>query len=352
MSSFWKGKKVFLTGHSGFKGTWLTAYLIDAGAEVIGYSLPPVDKSMFTQLKLGEIIKSHWQDIRDFEQLKKSLLSSKAEIVIHMAAQALVKSGYEHPVENFSTNVMGTVNLFEACRFSTNLAVVINVTTDKVYRHSQEPRVFSEEDALGGNDPYSASKACSDLISECYSTSFFRNTGVNIASARSGNVIGGGDWAENRLIPDIVRATLNRSTLEIRNPNFVRPWQHVLDANEGYLRLAEYLYIKKESGDKNSFNFAPTGEEKTVLDIVKFVTEKYPQLALMYKIIPSDFHEEPYLRLNPSRSKTYLEWETILTFEKTVGFTFDWYTRVQSGKDAMSETMSQIKEFQKLKTKS
>jgi len=246
MINSWKNKKVFLTGHTGFKGAWLSIWLDALGAEVTGYALkPPTKPSLFELCRLGKRLNSVIGDVRDSGKLKKALLAARPEIVIHMAAQPLVRESYRTPAETYAVNVMGAVNLLEAVRACPSVRAVVNVTTDKCYENKEHLRGYKEGEPLGGYDPYSSSKACSELVTSAYRNSFFnpadhKKHGVALASARAGNVIGGGDWAADRLIPDIIRAALRGEKVLIRDPYAIRPWQHVLEPLAGYLRLAHF----------------------------------------------------------------------------------------------------------------
>ncbi|MDF2790550.1 MAG: CDP-glucose 4,6-dehydratase, partial [Neobacillus sp.] len=257
---FWKNKNVFVTGHTGFKGSWLSLWLHSLGANVTGYSLtPPTTPSLFQLCQLEQVIPTHYGDIRDQKALENALHSATPDIVIHMAAQPLVRASYVNPVETYATNVMGTVNLLESVRTAVqkgiNIKAVVNVTTDKCYSNQEWPWGYREHDTLGGYDPYSNSKACSELVTDAYRNSFFQGK-VGIGSARAGNVIGGGDWAVDRLLPDCFRTLQTGGTIKIRNPYAIRPWQHVLDPLSGYLSLAEKLYSEGKTFAEG-WNFGP-----------------------------------------------------------------------------------------------
>lgn len=346
MSQFWKNKKVLITGHSGFKGSWLSAFLIDAGAEVTGYSLKPVtDPNLFTLAKLDSKLKSHWNDIRDFKALKSAVKSATPDFIFHLAAQPLVKIGYEDPVETFSTNAIGTMNLLEACREMSSLKGIVNVTTDKVYSPDFST-IYQESDKLGGNDPYSASKACSEIITHSYRQSFYRDSSVKVASARAGNVIGGGDWAEARLVPDFIRAHVSKNVLHLRNLKGVRPWQHVLDSISGYTDLAEYLATG--TGEKlEAFNFAPHEHDRTVADFLESADKQFPLLKVQHQTVSSDFHEEPSIRLDSSLATKTFNWKSRWNFDQSIHYTIDWYLRHINGEDPWTITQTQIQAFKK-----
>lgn len=342
---FWKGKKVFLTGHTGFKGSWMSLWLNDLGADVHGYSLAPItEPSLFELSKVSTRIHSVLGDIRDFEKLQKAIKECNPEVVIHMAAQPLVRKSYRDPIETYSTNVMGTVNILEASRGCSNLRCIVNVTTDKVYENKELDIPFKEEDRLGGFDPYSNSKACSELVTSSYRSAFYNTSGVKVVTARAGNVIGGGDWSEDRLIPDIIRALVNKDKVTIRSPRAIRPWQHVLESLAGYLELTQYLYNTSEYIE--SWNFGPgTSDFMTVGEIVNFIKTDMPHLALNFEVETANLHEAQILKLDNSLAKKNLNWSSHWDAKKAIRQTFHWYEQYLNGADAFELTMSQIKEF-------
>ncbi len=319
---FWVGKKVFLTGHTGFKGTWLSAWLCSLGSTVKGYALAPQENSIFLESSLVKEMDSFIGDVRDLQSLTKQMTAFNPDIVIHMAAQPLVRHGYQYPVETFSTNIMGTVNLLETSRACKNLKALINVTTDKVYENKEGLRAYSEADRLGGYDPYSNSKACSELVSEAYRNSFFnvqeygKSHQVGLATARGGNVIGGGDWSDDRLLPDFFRASLKNEALVIRSPQSIRPWQHILEALRGYLCLAEKLYF---DGAKFSqaWNFGPLESNYLTVEEVIGYLSKDSKVKVKFET-DSDFHETKLLKLDWTKSKEILHWSPFLTIEETL----------------------------------
>jgi CDP-glucose 4,6-dehydratase len=347
-SNFWKGKKVFITGQSGFKGSWMSLWLIDLGADVFGYSLAPItNPSLFEATKLSKKMKSTIGNIRDLENLKKAMKEADPEIVIHMAAQPLVRKSYRDPVETYAVNVMGTVNLLEASRELKNLKVIINVTTDKVYENKELDIPFKEEDRLGGFDPYSNSKACSELVTSSYRSAFFSQTEVKVVTARAGNVIGGGDWSEDRLIPDIIRAYTNKTKVSIRSPRAIRPWQHVLESIAGYLELTEYLY-KHNKEFQESWNFGPgISDFMTVQDITNFITTNFPQMGIEFEVKIADLHEAQILKLDNSMALKNLSWKSNWRATEAIHRTFEWYEKFFNGADAFELTLSQIREFQR-----
>ncbi len=351
--SFWKNKRVFLTGHTGFKGSWLSMWLHSMGANVTGYALaPPTEPSLFNEAKVDKLVNSIIGDIRDADALGKAMQEANPEIVIHMAAQPLVIESYKNPVETYSTNVMGTVYLFESVRNCSSVKAVINVTTDKCYENKEWVWGYRENEPLGGYDPYSNSKACSELVTTSYRSSFFNptnyeNHGVAVASARAGNVIGGGDWAANRLIPDCINSLINNTPIIIRNPNAIRPWQHVLEPLSGYLLLAENLY---NHGTKygEAWNFGPNDEDtKPVEWIVQKMVEKWDGQA-SYLVDSGDrLHEARYLKLDCSKAKQELGWQSHWNLSMTIERILEWNKSYQCKEDLYDVCLKQIQEYTK-----
>jgi CDP-glucose 4,6-dehydratase len=342
MRSFWQGKKVFITGHTGFKGGWLSFWLWSMGAQVCGYSLAPkAQPNFYEALNLGSLIESNIGDIRDGAALRSAILSFKPEIVFHLAAQPLVRQSYDDPIETFQTNVIGTVNLLEAVRAQPSIKAVVNITTDKCYKNFEWAWPYREADPLGGHDPYASSKACSELVTESYRQSFFEGENVGIATARAGNVIGGGDWSEDRLVPDVIRAIEGRETLLIRSPNALRPWQHVIDPLAGYLKLAEKLYRFPQEYS-SAWNFGPAvGSELTVQQIIDRILSA--DLGLKVEILKDDSkHEATLLKLDSSKAITRLNWRPVWSIEDALGKTFDWYAAKDRGEDLRSFSLNQI----------
>jgi len=347
----WKGKKVFLTGHTGFKGAWLSVWLDSLGAKVTGYALkPPTKPSLFELAGLARRIKSNIGDVRDAAKIKRALLAAKPEIVIHMAAQPLVRESYRAPAETYETNVMGTVNLLEAVRACGSVKAVVNVTTDKCYENKEHLRGYKEVEPLGGYDPYSSSKACSELVTSAYRNSFFnpadyKKHGVALASARAGNVIGGGDWAADRLIPDIIRAVLRGEKVLIRNPYSIRPWQHVLEPLAGYLRLAESLYTGgiRYAG---AWNFGPdSGDARDVEWIVKRMFSAWPE-APGYVIDKGRHpHEANFLKLDSSKARRELAWKPRWHIGQAIDKIVSWTRDYQDGKDMREVCLGQIRDY-------
>lgn len=351
-ATFWKGKKVFLTGHTGFKGSWLSIWLHAMGAEVTGYALePPTEPSLFVQAKVAELVTSVIADVRDLERLKTEMQNASPDIVIHMAAQPLVRDSYKIPVETYSTNVMGTVHLLEAVRSTPSVRVVVNVTTDKVYENREWIWGYRENEAFGGYDPYSNSKGCSELVTAAYRSSYFNPQeynlhGVALASARAGNVIGGGDWATDRLIPDIIRAILAGEPVQIRNPHAIRPWQHVLEPLSGYLVLAQRLY---EQGAEyaEGWNFGPSEDDAQSVEwVVRSLCEKWGRGA-GYIIDDGDHpHEANYLKLDCSKAHSRLGWRPRWDLSTALNAIVDWTRRYQEGENLRQICLEQIEKYE------
>ncbi len=345
MRDFYKNKKVFITGHTGFKGSWLTLWLTMMGAKVLGYALEPnTDPSLFNVLNLHKDIDHIIGDIRDFEKLREIITEFKPEIVFHLAAQPLVRLSYREPRLTYETNVMGTVNLLEAIRQTKSIRAVVNVTSDKCYENKEWVWGYREIDPMGGYDPYSSSKGCSELITAAYRNSYFKNTETAIASARAGNVIGGGDWAEDRLIPDIVRSLSKGKQIIIRNPKATRPWQHVLEPLSGYLLLGRLLYEKGQEFAE-AWNFGPNDScMMTVEEIVKKSIEIWGSGS--YVVDSSEQpHEANLLKLDVSKAEKRLGWISVLSPIQSVNSSISWYLQFYSGGDIDCLTRSSIHDF-------
>jgi CDP-glucose 4,6-dehydratase len=342
---FWKGKKVFITGHTGFKGSWLSLWLQYLGAELVGFSLPPpTNPNMFSLVNVADGMTSIVGDIANFAFLKIMLQKHNPEIVIHLAAQPLVRYAYDNPIETYMTNVMGTVHLLEALRQTPSVKVAINVTTDKCYENKEWYWGYRETDRLGGKDPYSSSKACSELITSTYRHSYL-NKQLHLASARAGNVIGGGDWAEDRLIPDIIKGCINQQTIRVRNPQALRPWQYVLEPLSGYLLLAQRLYNDGHQYAE-SWNFGPDAmDARPVSWIADYITSKWEEGASWIKTNESQAHEANYLRLECSKAKMKLGWQPCWNLEKGLQETIAWYKGYFRGECMREMTLNQIKKF-------
>lgn len=354
MNKFWKHKKVFITGHTGFKGGWLSLWLQSMGAEVMGYALKPATNPNFFEVaEVAMGMKSIIADIRDREYIKKQIKQFNPEIVIHMAAQPLVRYSYDNPVETYETNVMGTVNVFEAIRACENIKAFINVTTDKCYENEERSEGYREDEAMGGHDPYSSSKGCSELVTAAYRRSYFNSNNkirkLAIASARAGNVIGGGDWSEDRLVPDFIKAIMNKKVISIRSPNAIRPWQHVLEPVGGYIKLAEMLY-KDGKNFSEAWNFGPKDNDAKN---VKWVIENLVSIwggDASFEINESseDPHEANYLKLDCSKAKSKLEWEARLNLTTSLGMIYAWHKAHIENKSMREFSLNQIMEYQKL----
>ena len=346
--NFWRGKRVFLTGHNGFKGAWLSLLLQNMGAIVTGYSLAPeAGRNLFELAKVADGMHSIIGDIRDCNKLADAVRESKPEIVFHLAAQALVRRAYSDPVQTYSTNVMGLVNLFEAIRNYGSARALVNVTSDKCYENKEWVWAYREDEPMGGHDPYSSSKACAEIITSAYHRSYFNGDkqGVAIASARAGNVIGGGDWAQDRLVPDIIRAFEAGKTVDIRNPSSIRPWQHVLEPLSGYLLLAQKLF---ESGKQFSgaWNFGPSNEgEKSVQWIVEKLVSEWGDGASWRIIGNTGPHEAQILKLDCSKARTKLHWSPSWDIGTTISKLTTWYKHVAAGGDCRSLTRQQINDY-------
>ena len=345
-SSFWKNKHVFLTGHTGFKGGWLSLWLNELGAHVHGYSLPPsTTPSFFCSASIENILTSHTiADIRNLKTLESSIKAAQPDIVFHLAAQPLVRQSYIDPLESYSTNVMGTINLFEAVRKIKSVKAVINITTDKCYENKESMKPFVESDAMGGHDPYAASKGCSELITASYRKSFFEEKGVAIASARAGNVIGGGDWSIDRLIPDFMKAINKKEELVIRSPNAIRPWQHVLEPLMGYLQLAERL-VKAEKFAQ-AWNFGPANNDaKSVEYIVKKLTSSFPDVGWRIDQSPQP-HEAHYLTLDSSKANNELGWKPKWNLDSALENIISWHQAWSAGQNMQKFSLTQIRDYQ------
>lgn len=352
IQEFYRGKRVFVTGHTGFKGSWLCLWLSEMGAEVTGYALePPTKPSLFVGARVADLIKSIIGDIRDFDSLKRALYAAEPEIVIHMAAQPLVRLSYKEPVLTYETNVMGTIHILEAMRMLGKVKAFVNVTTDKCYENREWPWGYREIEPMGGYDPYSNSKACSELVTSSYRNSFFNDSeygkshGTAIASARAGNVIGGGDWADDRLIPDIVRSLLDKKEILIRNPTSIRPWQYVLEPLSGYLLLAMRLYDKGPEFAE-AWNFGPEDNDaRSVEWIVEKICRLWGQDA-SYRIDSGQKpHEANFLKLDISKSKQRLGWTPRWSLDRAIESTLSWTKAMQRGEDIRAESLKQIRSF-------
>lgn len=349
---FWQGRRVFLTGHTGFKGGWLSLWLQQLGAQVTGYALPaPTQPSLFEQARVADGMISLIGDIRDGAALAHAMREARPEVVIHMAAQPLVRRSYVDPVETYSTNVMGTVHLLEAVRQSPGVRAVVNVTTDKCYENKEWVWGYRENEPLGGYDPYSNSKGCAELVTSAYRNSFFNPAqhaehGVALASARAGNVIGGGDWAADRLIPDILAAFGQGQPVTIRSPHAIRPWQHVLEPLRGYLTLAEHLH-DEGTAYAEAFNFGPRDSDARPVEwIVRQLAAVWGAGAAWHVDDGEHPHEATYLKLDIAKAAHRLAWRPRLDLEHALALTVDWARALQRNEDMRAQTLAQISSYQ------
>jgi CDP-glucose 4,6-dehydratase len=345
--NFWRGRRVLLTGHTGFKGAWLALWLQSLGAQLTGFSNGvPTEPSLYELARVGEGIDSITGDVRDPQALERALERCKPEVVIHMAAQSLVRRSFSDPRETYETNVMGTVNLLDAIRRHEEVRALVNVTSDKCYENREWEWGYREHEPMGGHDPYSNSKGCSELVTSAFRSSFFPNPdSTRVASARAGNVIGGGDWALDRLIPDIVRAALANETMHVRNPRAVRPWQHVLNPLSGYLVLVEALWERPEHAC--GWNFGPSDEDARAVEwIVKRMSELWPEgLRVTHDDGPHP-HEARHLKLDSSRARARLGWRPAWDLAEGLSAVVEWYQRMREGEDMHAVTLEQIEAFQ------
>ena len=348
---FWAGRRVFVTGHTGFKGSWLSLWLQSMGAHVTGFALaPPTIPSLFEIAHVGDGMQSITGDVRNLASLQKAMNEARPEIVIHMAAQALVRYSYDNPVETYATNVMGTVHLFEAVRSNPSVKAVVNVTTDKCYENREWIWGYRENEPMGGFDPYSNSKGCAELVTSAYRSSFFNpqsyaKHGVALASARAGNVIGGGDWAEDRLIPDIMRAIAQNHPVKIRNPHSIRPWQHVLEPLSGYLLLAQRLY-EQGPAFAEGWNFGPNDDDaRPVSWLLEQLTGFWGDGASWSLDGGEHPHEAHYLKLDCAKAKSRLGWQPKWHLDDALSQVVDWQKQYVQGADMKVFTLSQINAY-------
>ena len=344
---FWRGKRVLVTGHTGFKGSWLSLWLEDLGAGVNGYALaPPTEPNLFTLAEVDRNIRSFRGDIRDLERLSQVVVTSAPEIIFHLAAQPIVRESFRDPVGTYATNVLGTVHLLESARNASSVRAIVIVTSDKCYAPQFDSLGYRETDPLGGDDPYSNSKGCAELVTAAYRHSYFKN-GPAVASARAGNVIGGGDWAADRLLPDFIRAASARVPVRIRNTEAVRPWQHVIEPLSGYLLLAEKLFTEGHAFAE-PWNFGPAEDDAiAVWRVIERAVEFWGEGASWQRDEGTHPPETKTLRLNCTKSQVRLGWRPVTNVETALRWTVDWYKRVQEGKNPRTLTLRQIGDYAK-----
>lgn len=346
--NFWQGKRVLITGHTGFKGSWLSLWLLKKGAILKGYALQPdTQPNLFADLRLEADMESDIADIRDFNHLQNSIISFRPDFVFHLAAQPLVRLSYNEPVLTWDTNVMGTMYLLEAAKKMTHKCAVIIVTTDKVYENFEKHYAYQEEDHLGGYDPYSSSKAATEILVSSWRRSFFdKISHLSIASARAGNVIGGGDWSVDRIIPDIIRTIQNKQSIQVRNPNAVRPWQHVLEPLSGYMTLAEKIYQDNDRQYQTAFNFGPDQDSFRSVEELLHVSLKLWPGEWINTHANDQPHEAGLLMLSIKKAEQLLGWKPKWNFEQSVSRAIIWYKHHASGRIALELCLKDIKDFE------
>ena len=353
--NLWRGKRVFLTGHTGFKGGWLSLWLASMGAQIRGYALAPESSpSLFTAACVGTVLEDIRGDIRNYPDVEAAMIEFQPEIVFHMAAQPLVRRSYSDPLGTYATNVMGTAHVLEAVRKTQSVRVVVCITTDKCYQNQEWVWPYRETDYLGGFDPYSSSKACAEIVSAAYRSSFFNHGSqggvrpIALATARAGNVIGGGDWSEDRLVPDLIRGFRSKQPVLIRRPKAIRPWQHVLEPLRGYILLAEKL-LAGQSEFASAFNFGPAdGDAWPVERIATTLVNLWGNGASWISDATPSAHEAHYLRLDSSKARTELGWEPKLGIKSALEWTVSWYRTWHSNGDLLQATRDQIAAYEKL----
>ena len=343
--NFWQGKRVFLTGHTGFKGSWLSLWLSSLGAEVKGYALnPPTSPSLFNEAKVDSLIDSQIGDIRDQDTLHESMTKFSPDILIHMAAQPLVRYSYDAPIETYEVNIIGTAKVLEVARSCANLKAIVNITTDKCYENDGRSEGYKEDDKMGGYDPYSSSKGCAEIVASAYRRSFLQDQGIGLSSVRAGNVIGGGDWANDRLIPDILRSFEKNEPVIIRNPKATRPWQHVLEPLSGYLVLAQKMY-RDQNKYAEGWNFGPNEQDVKSVDwILNKMIAKWPNSSWELDS-SSNPHEANFLQLDISKAESKLGWKPIWELSHTLEKIIDWHQAWINKEDMQTVCLSEIKAY-------
>jgi CDP-glucose 4,6-dehydratase len=350
--NIYRGRRVLVTGHTGFKGSWLSLWLLHLGAEVAGYSIDvPTTPSNFELLGLEGRLRHFQGDIRDRNRLANVFDEFKPEVLFHLAAQSLVRRSYEDPAGTFETNTLGTMNVLECVRTRPSVEVAVIITSDKAYRNDEVWWGYRENDALGGHDPYSGSKSCAELVAHSYFHSFLRHTPTRVATTRAGNVVGGGDWAENRIVPDCIRAWSAGDAAMVRSPGATRPWQHVLEPLSGYLSLGAQLWKKRAGLNGEPFNFGPDAHvNQTVAKLIGEMAERWPGAS--WKVEEGAAHrkaEATLLKLSCDKALHFLDWHAVLRFRETVTFTIDWYRRWHAGNsDLFAYSIGQIEEYVRL----
>lgn len=354
--NFWKNKKVFITGHTGFKGSWLVLILKGLGAKITGYALNPISKpNFFDDIKLSQFLeKDYRKDIANFSELNKAIRASKPSVVVHMAAQSSVLVSYKNPEDTINTNIIGTFNVLKAIELNRSVKSAVIVTTDKVYLNDDKKVNFSENSKLGGHDIYSSSKACCEILTESFRKSFINSKNCRIATVRSGNCIGGGDWTEDRIVKDCVESFIYNKKLNIRSPKATRPWQHVIEPLHGYLKLVEKLNSKNGDNFIGSWNFGPSKTNLSVLNLAKLgkkILKSKSKIVINKKIFKNK-HEAKYLSLNSNKSLKKLKWKVYMSPEKSLNLTFNWfkcfYLNRKKTREIINLTLIQIKNFQKI----
>jgi CDP-glucose 4,6-dehydratase len=350
LTEWYRGRRVLVTGHTGFKGSWLVAWLRDAGAHVTGYALPPEEgrPNLFGMAGIAEGIDSVLADVRDRPALDQAVERASPEVVFHLAAQSLVRRSYGEPVGTFETNVMGTAHLLDALRLRRSARAIVVVTSDKSYENQDLERGYREDDPMGGHDPYSASKGCQELLTAAFRRSFLADAGIATATARAGNVIGGGDWSEDRLVTDLMTAAAEGRSCAVRNPAAVRPWQHVLEPLRGYLRHGRAL-VERGAEVAEGWNFGPALEEAVpVRDLVERMTAAWPRLRAVFDAPSSGPHEAHLLRLDNAKARERLGWRPALSLDETVAWTVDWYRSVhENPAGARAALFQQLHDYQR-----
>ncbi|HTB68045.1 MAG TPA: CDP-glucose 4,6-dehydratase [Steroidobacteraceae bacterium] len=342
-AGFWRGRRVLITGHTGFKGGWLALWLDSLGAQVHGFSLaPPTEPNFFTAAQVGEGLAGHTiGDIRDLGQLTHAMQTAAPEIVLHLAAQPLVRASYVDPVQTYGTNVLGTVHVLEAVRRCSSVRAIVNVTTDKVYENREWVWPYRESDPVGGHDPYASSKACAELVTSAYRRSFLSESGVAIATARAGNVIGGGDWAADRLLPDFFRAAQSRSPMQVRHPQAIRPWQHVLEPLRGYLLLAEQL-LEQGQAAAEAWNFGPSEEDaRSVHWLLSHLVTLMPGTS-WEQLDAENAHEAATLKLDSAKARSRLKWRPRWSLTEALDKTVEWHLAWAGGAQMRGASLRQI----------